>query len=404
MVTQRLAALIGAPVCLIAVYDPGTRTMSVALPAHGMSDEVARGIRYQVKPEYRNMWNFRSGRPYLSNHARSDPRLLQEIVRLADMESVVLVPMLSEGSVLGLLVAANKPGGFTDADVQLLSMFAGPAASFLRSRQIFSRQRHHAARLERLAALVAEMSAAQSRSMLLQMRPPAPAPTSATTGWPSSARADGGGLQAWSGSPSGPPTSRTTATWWAGRSAARGRCSLPRRSGPSWRCPCAPASARSACSTCCARRACPSTRRRSTSSPPWPASSRSPCRRRRARPRPSAWPRRWPPSTTWAWRPPPCATCARCSRRPPRRPAASSSATTPPCCGSIPNERRSCACSRPGPAIRTASPTTPVRSASARAWPAAWPRPAWPCSSTTLPSTRASWSAATRWRACSACP
>ena len=90
----------------------------------------------------------------MSNHARSDPRLLQEIVRLADMDSVVLVPMLSEGAVLGLLVAANKPGGFTDADVQLLSMFAGPAASFIRSRQIFSRQRVHAARIQRVAALV----------------------------------------------------------------------------------------------------------------------------------------------------------------------------------------------------------------------------------------------------------
>ena len=155
--------------CLIAVYDPASRTMSVALPAHGMPDDVARGIRYQVKPEYRNMWSFRTGRPYLSNHARSDPRLLQDIVRMADMQSVVLVPMLSEGAVLGLLVAANKPGGFTDADVQLLSMFAGPAASFVRSRQIFSRQRRHAARLERLAGLVSEMSAAQSRSMLLQM-------------------------------------------------------------------------------------------------------------------------------------------------------------------------------------------------------------------------------------------
>jgi signal transduction histidine kinase/DNA-binding response OmpR family regulator len=168
MVTQRLATLIGAPICLIAVYDPDTRMMSVALPAHGLSDEVAQGARYQVRPEYRGMWNFRTGRPYVSNHARSDPRLLQDIVRMADMDSVVLVPMLSEGTVLGLLVAANKPGGFTDADVQLLSMFAGPAASFIRSRQIFSRQRRHAARLERLAGLVAEMSAAQSRTMLLQ--------------------------------------------------------------------------------------------------------------------------------------------------------------------------------------------------------------------------------------------
>jgi signal transduction histidine kinase/DNA-binding response OmpR family regulator len=169
MVTQRLANLIGAPICFIAHYEPRTRTLAAALPAHGLPDEVALGIRYRVRPEYRHLWNFRTGRPYLSNRARSDPRLVQEIVERSGMDSVVLVPMLSEGSVLGLLVAANKPGGFVDADVQLLSMFAGPAATFLRSRQIFGRQRQHAGRLERLAALVAEMTAAQGRAALLAL-------------------------------------------------------------------------------------------------------------------------------------------------------------------------------------------------------------------------------------------
>ena len=53
----------------------------------------------------------------MSNRARSDPRLLPEIVEAADADSVVLMPMLSEGAVLGLLVAVNKPGGFTDDDV-----------------------------------------------------------------------------------------------------------------------------------------------------------------------------------------------------------------------------------------------------------------------------------------------
>jgi signal transduction histidine kinase/DNA-binding response OmpR family regulator len=169
MVTQRLAALIGAPVCLVAHYDAATRVMGAALPAHGLPDAVARRIRYTVKPEHRTLWNFRSGRPYVSNRARQDPRLLREIVELVDAESVVLVPMLSEGTVLGLLVAVNKPGGFTDADVQLLSIFAGPAASFLRSRQIFGRARLHSTRLERLTLLAGEMGATPGRGRLLAL-------------------------------------------------------------------------------------------------------------------------------------------------------------------------------------------------------------------------------------------
>ena len=169
MVTQRLAGLIGAPIVVIALYDPATRTMEAALPVHGLSDERARAFRYVVRPEYRSLWSPRSGRPYVSNQPGLDPRLSQEIGLMAEAESVVLVPMLSEGELLGLLVAANKPGGFSDADVQLLSIFAGPAASFLRSRQIFDQKRRQAARFERLAALVGDMAAVSGRARLLDL-------------------------------------------------------------------------------------------------------------------------------------------------------------------------------------------------------------------------------------------
>jgi len=117
MVTSRLAALIGAPICLLALYDPPSRTVAAALPAHGLPDEIARKVRYVVRPEYRSWWNLSSGRPYVSNRARTDPRLVPEMVGLMDAESVVLVPMMSEGEVLGIIAALNKPGGFTDADV-----------------------------------------------------------------------------------------------------------------------------------------------------------------------------------------------------------------------------------------------------------------------------------------------
>jgi signal transduction histidine kinase/DNA-binding response OmpR family regulator len=169
VVASRLAALIGAPICFLALYDHRTRVLAAALPVHGLPDEVARRIRYTVKPEYRSLWNFRSGRPYVSNRARSDPRLVPEFVIAAGAESVVLVPMISEGRVLGLLCAANKPAGFSEDDVQLLSIFAGPAATFLRSRQIFERQRRHAVRLERLSELMGALAGSLARAELLEL-------------------------------------------------------------------------------------------------------------------------------------------------------------------------------------------------------------------------------------------
>jgi signal transduction histidine kinase/DNA-binding response OmpR family regulator len=169
MVTGRLAALAGVPVCMLALYDPATRMIEAALPVHGMPDEVARKLRFPLRPEYGAAWTILSGRAYVSNNARTDPRLISEAVELAQADSVVLVPMISEGEPLGIIAAVNKPGGFTDADVQLLTIFAGPAASFLRSRQIFDRQRRHATRLERVAALVGAMAGEAGRGSLLRL-------------------------------------------------------------------------------------------------------------------------------------------------------------------------------------------------------------------------------------------
>ncbi len=168
MVTSRLAGLIGAPIVGIALHDPVTKTMEAALPVHGLNDTAAKRFRYVARPEYRSLWSPRSGRPYVSNQP-GDPRLAQEIALLADAQSVVLVPMFSEGDLVGLLGAADKPGGFNDADVQLLSMVAGPVATFVRSRQIFDRERRHAGRLERLAALVGDMAAVSGRARLLEL-------------------------------------------------------------------------------------------------------------------------------------------------------------------------------------------------------------------------------------------
>jgi signal transduction histidine kinase/DNA-binding response OmpR family regulator len=166
MVTERLASLIGAPLCILWLYDSASRTLEAALPAFGLADEQTRRLRY---PDFRSLWNFESGRAYVSNHARSDPRLLPEIAATMGAESLVLVPMISEGDVLGMLAAANKEGGFHEEDIHLISILAGPAATFVRSRQIFDAQRRHTARLERLPDIMGAMAATTDRGRLLTL-------------------------------------------------------------------------------------------------------------------------------------------------------------------------------------------------------------------------------------------
>src|SRR5262249_61943590 len=74
MMTKRLAELIGAPICGMALFDPATRRLAAALPVHGLSDDVARRLGLVVTNEHRSLWRFQGGRPYVSNRAPPGPR------------------------------------------------------------------------------------------------------------------------------------------------------------------------------------------------------------------------------------------------------------------------------------------------------------------------------------------
>lgn len=166
MVTQRLGLLIEASICFIALYRSDNDTLEAAIPGHGLPDDVLRELRLANGSR---LWTLENARAYISTDPRNDARLPEGLAETLRAESIVLVPMLSEGALVGLIAAANKPVAFTEADVQTLSIFAGPAATFLRSRQIYDAQRRHVARLERLPVMMGSMAAATSRATLLEL-------------------------------------------------------------------------------------------------------------------------------------------------------------------------------------------------------------------------------------------
>ena len=101
--------------------------MAAALPVHGLPDEAARRIRYVVRPEYRSLWNFRTGRPYVSNRAPQRPAPDPgDRARLVGAESVVLVPDDLGGRGARPHRRRQQARRLHRADVQLLSIFAGP--------------------------------------------------------------------------------------------------------------------------------------------------------------------------------------------------------------------------------------------------------------------------------------
>lgn len=84
----------------------------------------------------------------LVNDASSDPRFLQLSASSGGYQtkSLLVIPLRSsDGTVIGALQALNKPGGFTEEDVNLLGLAATYSASAIESQRL--RQDAEAARL-----------------------------------------------------------------------------------------------------------------------------------------------------------------------------------------------------------------------------------------------------------------
>lgn len=122
--TSQMARAVGAEVCFILLYEKGSNEMVAQAPGYGMADAVVTTVRYQVTPEIRAIWDFKTQGALLCNDPQSDPRLVQELISPLGFYNLVVVPFYFQGRVTGLIVVANKPKWLTHEDSRLLWVFA----------------------------------------------------------------------------------------------------------------------------------------------------------------------------------------------------------------------------------------------------------------------------------------
>ena len=111
MLTQRLAGLIGAPIVGIALQDPETRADG-GRAAGARPDRRARARPSATCPARSTAASGARAAdgPTSATSRASDPRLAQEIGLMAEAQSVVLVPLLAEGELIGLLGRGGQAG------------------------------------------------------------------------------------------------------------------------------------------------------------------------------------------------------------------------------------------------------------------------------------------------------
>jgi len=157
--TRRIAELIGAERCVISLYEPRTREMVGQAPGYGVPDEIIRTFRYTVDT-LRTAWNFRTQGPMVKNHPAEFPPVQWDYLRPFAVYNVTVVPLVLEGRIIGMVSMGNKPGGFSQNDVRLLTVFAAQAAVAIQNARLYTHLEESAQQLEaKVRSRTAELEA-----------------------------------------------------------------------------------------------------------------------------------------------------------------------------------------------------------------------------------------------------
>ncbi len=134
--------LVGAARCSVWLKDEISGEL-VTRVAHGMSE-------IRIPPGTGIVGScVATNQPVLVNQAATDERFFRRVDDKSGFvtESVLTVPLCADGKVIGALQVLNKPGGFSDRDVELLGFTAMYSASAIQNERL--RQEAENARLMR---------------------------------------------------------------------------------------------------------------------------------------------------------------------------------------------------------------------------------------------------------------
>jgi len=166
--TERIAQMVGARICLIATYDKATKTFTAQKSHYGSQALKNLSLSYQVTPEQEALWNFRKNGALLSNNPSADPRILSAFVKGYSAKSVILAPMIVRNEMLGLIAIINKRGGFTEFDSYLTSTIAYQAGFILTNSRLMNEEKRRSEQIQFLNETARQLNASLVQDDILK--------------------------------------------------------------------------------------------------------------------------------------------------------------------------------------------------------------------------------------------
>ncbi|MBI3241966.1 MAG: GAF domain-containing protein, partial [Chloroflexi bacterium] len=146
IMTRRLAELLGARLCLLLFYEPHKAELCAKPAAYGIDDETLLTIRYSLH-DAQQILDLHRHDVFVANHQTDKPELFDLLARHLQIDSLMVA---SIGRMVGLIVIANKPGGFNNDDARLVSIFSNQTRALIENAELFAEMSETLSREKRL--------------------------------------------------------------------------------------------------------------------------------------------------------------------------------------------------------------------------------------------------------------
>jgi PAS domain S-box-containing protein len=116
-------------------------------------------------------WSVEHREPVMLNDALSDPRVIRIPGTPDEEEAIIIVPLMSGDDVIGAMNIARRGGtevAFTDADFELVQLFAGQAAVAITNARLVEELRERADAQRSLAEIASQIAALHDPTTVIQ--------------------------------------------------------------------------------------------------------------------------------------------------------------------------------------------------------------------------------------------
>jgi len=166
--TEIMAQLVDAQICMICLYDPETDEINAQVSAYGMSDDQV-GFYHYTNSVGEQIWNLTEKGIFCTNAISDIPPEFMEFARALHIESVMAAPMQrTDQGLFGMVFTINKPGGFDQDDTRLLGIFASQASFVIQNIQLLASERRRNEELSVLNAIATAATGAHNEDELIE--------------------------------------------------------------------------------------------------------------------------------------------------------------------------------------------------------------------------------------------